>query len=193
MAYQDYDAFNNGKEADAFLKKSDGSIYKGRVWPGATAFPDWFHENTQDYWDNEFEMFFSPDTGVDIDALFVCPPRFRIRLTDLYRWIDMNEPSNFCEWPCENPDEESAEEMQMRIELQLDPTPPVKRDAQHGIDAVKNIARQSESAPKMGLPGRNLTLPSYQIRNTFGAISNKTIDTDLVHQGGWVEYDTHNL
>jgi alpha-glucosidase len=74
VAYQDYDAFNNGKDVDAFLKKSDGSIYKGRVWPGTTAFPDWFHENTQEYWDNEFEMFFHPDTGVDIDALFVPGP-----------------------------------------------------------------------------------------------------------------------
>ena len=51
------------------LKKADGSLYKGRVWPGVTAFPDWFHENTQNYWDREFETFFDPDTGVDIDAL----------------------------------------------------------------------------------------------------------------------------
>lgn len=71
MAYQDYDAFNNGKNADVFLKKSDGSIYKGRVWPGVTAFPDWFHERTQGYWDDEFESFFNPDNGVDIDALYV--------------------------------------------------------------------------------------------------------------------------
>lgn len=69
MAYQDYDAFNNGKEADVFLKVSNGSIYKGRVWPGVTAFPDWFHSNTQGYWNSEFESFFSPDSGVDIDAL----------------------------------------------------------------------------------------------------------------------------
>lgn len=69
VAYQNYPAFNHGKDADVFLKKSDGSIYKGRVWPGATAFPDWFHENTQGYWDKEFETFFSPDNGVDIDAL----------------------------------------------------------------------------------------------------------------------------
>jgi alpha-glucosidase len=24
-------------------------------------------------------------------------------------------------------------------------------------------------------------------------LSNKTADTDLIHQGGWAEYDTHNL
>ena len=86
VATQNYDAYNKGLEKDVFLKKADGSIYKGKVWPGATAFPDWFHENTQSYWDNEFASFFDPTTGVDIDAL----------------WIDMNEPSNFCDYPCPN-------------------------------------------------------------------------------------------
>jgi alpha-glucosidase len=108
----------------------------------------------------------------------------------------MNEPSNFCEWPCENPDEESAAEMEMRVQLQQPAFPPpakVKRSS-HGVeDTTKNIARQTNGAPKLGLQGRNLTVPSYQISNTFGALSNKTVDTDLVHQGGWVEYDTHNL
>jgi alpha-glucosidase len=71
VAYQEYPSFNRGKDADVFLKTNNGSIYKGRVWPGVTAFPDWFHENTQGYWDTEFEKFFDPDHGVDIDALFV--------------------------------------------------------------------------------------------------------------------------
>jgi len=64
--------------ADIFLKKADGTLYEGSVWPGPTVFPDWFHPNMQKYWDNEFASFFNADTGVDIDAL----------------WIDMNEPSN---------------------------------------------------------------------------------------------------
>jgi len=33
VAYQDYDAFNNGVKAGAFLKRSDGSIYQGRWQP----------------------------------------------------------------------------------------------------------------------------------------------------------------
>ena len=32
------------------------------------------------YWTNEFKMFYSPDTGLDIDGA----------------WIDMNEPSSVC-------------------------------------------------------------------------------------------------
>lgn len=75
VAYQDYASFNNGKKLDVFLKKNNGSIYKGVVWPGVTAFPDWFHENTQEYWDNEFATFFNADNGLDIDALLVIPVR----------------------------------------------------------------------------------------------------------------------
>lgn len=78
VAYQDYPGFNNGRDQDVFLKFDNGSIYQGVVWPGVTAFPDWFHPNTQGYWNSEFASFFSADSGVDIDAL----------------WIDMNEVNN---------------------------------------------------------------------------------------------------
>ena len=78
VAYQDYPGFNNGRDQDVFLKYENGSIYQGVVWPGVTAFPDWFHPNTQGYWNSEFASFFSADSGVDIDAL----------------WIDMNEVSD---------------------------------------------------------------------------------------------------
>lgn len=49
----------------------NGSIFQGVVWPGVTAFPDWFHPKTQEYWNNEFLSFFDKDTGVDIDALWI--------------------------------------------------------------------------------------------------------------------------
>ena len=57
------------------------------VWPGITAFPDWFAPNTQAYWDDEFASFFNA-SGLDIDGL----------------WIDMNEISNFCYYPCNDPE-----------------------------------------------------------------------------------------
>jgi alpha-glucosidase len=90
VAYQDYGPFNRGVDDGVFLKTADGSIYRGMswnmgwrlgltrsgvTWPGVTAFPDWFHPNTQSYWNNEFDIFFNADTGLDIDGL----------------WIDMNE------------------------------------------------------------------------------------------------------
>jgi len=69
VAYQNYQAFNNGVQQNAFLKNANGSIYKGMVWPGVTAFPDWFAPGTQGYWNGEFDSFFSPTNGVDIDAV----------------------------------------------------------------------------------------------------------------------------
>jgi len=39
VAYQDYPAFNTAVAYDAFMKWANGSIYKGVVWPGVTAYP----------------------------------------------------------------------------------------------------------------------------------------------------------
>lgn len=50
VAYYNYDGFNNGIAAGAFLLNSSGLPYQGVVWPGVTAFPDWFASGTQGYW-----------------------------------------------------------------------------------------------------------------------------------------------
>jgi alpha-glucosidase len=84
----DNNVYNEGAEMDVWQKRANGSFYEGAVWPGPTVFPDWFHPNTQDYWDGKFKEFFDPATGVDIDGL----------------WNDMNEPANFCPYPCADPD-----------------------------------------------------------------------------------------
>ena len=52
--------------------------------------------------------------------------------------------------------------------------------------------RQDDGGMK-GLPGRDLLNPPYQIANAAGGLSNKTLNTDLVHSNGLTEYDTHNL
>ena len=183
VAAQDYDAYNNGLDEDIFLKTSNGGVFKGRVWPGVTAFPDWFHENTQDYWNNEFTTFFNADTGVDIDAL----------------WIDMNEPSNFCDFPCDNP--EAQEDDAAQIEFGAKGSNVSKRISRGAVAPrldnpqvqPRSLALRQADGSKKGLPGRNLIDPSYKIKNEFGILSNRTANTDLIHQGGWAEYDTHNL
>lgn len=38
IAYYNYSAFSHGKEKDVFMKRADGSIYQGRVWPGSAVF-----------------------------------------------------------------------------------------------------------------------------------------------------------
>lgn len=148
-----------------------------------TVFPDWFNPNTQDYWNGEFSQFFNSSTGVDIDGL----------------WVDMNEVSNFCSWPCNEPAIYAEKN-------NLPPAPPPVRSpprylpgfpgdfqpsSEHSVKRVYELPRKGM---KTGLPGRNLIDPPYQIANAAGSLSNKTINTDIVHTGeGYVEYDTHNL
>ncbi|KAI4755607.1 alpha-glucosidase [Aureobasidium sp. EXF-3400] len=183
VAYYNYSAFNNGVEANAFLKRSNGSIYQGVVWPGVTAFPDWFASGTQEFWNNEFTTFFNADTGVDIDALWI---------------VDMNEASNFCPWPCSDPFGYAASNgfpptaPEVRANAGY-PIPGFPADFQPG-SATSKVKRQSNSTgTHLGLPGRNLIDPPYTINNDAGSLSNKTIDTDLHHENGLAMYDTHNL
>ncbi|KAJ5779962.1 Glycoside hydrolase family 31 [Penicillium paradoxum] len=187
VSHSDNGAFNRGSD-------------QGAVWPGVTVFPDWFNPDTQSYWNSEFRRFFSARDGVDIDGL----------------WIDMNEAANFCPYPCANPAEYAEQN-------DLPPAPPPVRspprkipgfpaDFQPGSSSgkpshrikrgdatieersVNGKPKHGRKGKKIGLPGRDLINPPYQIANEAGSISNKTIDTDLIHAGeGYAEYDTHNL
>ncbi|KAI4860036.1 glycoside hydrolase family 31 protein [Hypoxylon rubiginosum] len=211
VAYQDFPAaFQRGVDDNIFMLRANGSVWKGVVWPGVTSFPDWFSANISNYWNNEFELFFSPDDGVDIDAL----------------WIDMNEPSNFpCNFPCDNPDASA---------VGYPPEPPAIRSPPRALpgfscdfqpegcasttevrsleirdgtprahfDHLVLSPRQTEGQ-RLGLPDRDLLYPKYAIHNKAanadswnaaeGGISNKTVNTDLIHQNGMAMYDTHNL
>jgi alpha-glucosidase len=56
------------------------------------------------------------------------------------------------------------------------------------------LTRQSnESSKYLGLPGRDLINPKYEIANEAGSISNKTMDTDIRSYDGTYHYDTHNF
>lgn len=45
----------------------------------------------------------------------------------------------------------------------------------------------------IGLPGRDLIDPQYEIENAAGSISNLTVPTNLQNYDGTYQYDTHNL
>ncbi|KAH9867072.1 hypothetical protein IAQ61_007664 [Plenodomus lingam] len=173
--------------ADVVANYSKANIPLETMWTGVTAFPDWFHSNVQDYWDYEFATFFDADTGVDIDAL----------------WIDMNEPSNFNEYGNDpNLSGNGIADGIVNITEEEDGFKAAPgRMAEHQaplittatkVDVRKLAARQARGK-KIGLPGRDLINPAYKIKNDFGSLSNKTANTDLIHQGGYAEYDTHNL
>ncbi|KAI0437997.1 glycoside hydrolase family 31 protein [Xylaria telfairii] len=210
IAYQDFPgSFQRGVEDNVFLLRQNGSVWKGVVWPGVVAFPDWFATNITKFWTNEFAMFFDKDTGVDIDAL----------------WIDLNEPSNFpCYFPCDNPDEIGATFTPEPPPVRTPPRPlpgfpcdlqpegcngthtrsvEVIRDSKPA-DFFPHLTRAEPARGKqLGLPGRDLLYPKYAIHNKAayldswnaaeGGISNKTVNTDVLHQNGLAEYDVHNL
>ncbi|PSN66558.1 hypothetical protein BS50DRAFT_417386 [Corynespora cassiicola Philippines] len=184
VGQQDNEPYSNGVDLDIFQKTPNGSIYTGVVWPGPAVFPDWFHPNTEEYWNNEFLRFFDRDTGVDIDAL----------------WIDMNEAANFCPYPCADP-------AVFADEAGNPPQPPPVRnnsgrvipgfpaDFQPSTTTKRSLwSRQSnDSGAQLGLPGRNLINPQYKIKNSAGSISNLTLPTDIQNFDGSYQYDTHNL
>jgi alpha-glucosidase len=171
------------------------------VWPGPAVYPDWFHEQTPEFWNKEFAIFFNSSEGLDIDAL----------------WIDMNEPSNFCLWPCDDPVGFTRDSGWIAA-----PPPPPRKDRpsipgfppdfQPGsVNAVETDeqgpqkalvemgsaahihVRENVAGSKKGLPGRDLISPKYQIRNEAGSLSNHTASTNVIHSNGLAEYDTHNL
>ena len=177
VAYADYPAFNNGKDVGAFMTNADGSVYKGVVWPGVTAFPDWFAPNTQSYWNKQIETFFSKDTGIDIDGL----------------WIDMNEAANFCSDPCDDADGYASANG-------FPPPPPPVRGSPAQLPGLPSNLQPSkfkrqDDKQSIGLPNRDFLTPPYAIHNAAGSLSNKTLSTSLIHAGEkpYAEYDTHNL
>lgn len=76
-----YAPYTRGQELGVFIQSADGTEYRGLVWPGYTAFPDWWHPNVTDYWHT-----------LIVDWMQL------LKLDGL--WIDMNEPSSFCLGSC---------------------------------------------------------------------------------------------
>ncbi|OAA74959.1 alpha-glucosidase [Akanthomyces lecanii RCEF 1005] len=158
VARRDYKPYNDGVKMDTLMKESNGSVWTGVVWAGPSGFPDWFAPNVQDFWNAQFESFFNKDTGVDIDGL----------------WIDMNEPANFCDIPC-NPQAAAA------------------RGVSESTPSPELIRRKEAKGKHMGLPGRDLLTPKYDIKPFFNGLSGQSMPTYLQHANGLVEYDVHNL
>ncbi|KDQ20770.1 glycoside hydrolase family 31 protein [Botryobasidium botryosum FD-172 SS1] len=167
VAYQpntNYIAYDEGIKADIFMKRPNGTTFKGVVWPGVTVFPDWFHPKASSYWTNQFLRFFNKDTGIDIDGA----------------WIDMNDPSSFCPFPCDDPFGSARNQS----------LPPTRPSPPPAPGTPVPPFKRGVAAPNATLDFLN---PPYHINNTNGAISDRTAYTDIIHANGLVEYDTHNV
>jgi len=76
-------ALIKGIEMNVFCySPTSGQRFKGKVWPGTSYFPDFFHPNASEYW------------GTMMYDLYK-----KVNFTGM--WLDMNEPSNFCHGECE--------------------------------------------------------------------------------------------
>jgi len=75
-------ALDEGIKRNIFLRNSKGEYMLAKVWPGAVFFPDFFHPNAKDYWNDMLEDLYKivPFSGI---------------------WIDMNEVTNFADGECQ--------------------------------------------------------------------------------------------
>lgn len=70
-----YSVYDQGASLDAWVKRADGSVYQGEVWPGMCVFPDYLRRETREWWATLYRDFI----GTGIDGV----------------WNDMNEPAVF--------------------------------------------------------------------------------------------------
>ncbi|WP_152395520.1 glycoside hydrolase family 31 protein [Paenibacillus guangzhouensis] len=72
-----YAAYQEGVRENHFVKKLEGDIFFGEVWPGTSAFPDFTEDRTAEWWGEKHKFY----TDLGIQGI----------------WNDMNEPALFNE------------------------------------------------------------------------------------------------
>lgn len=70
-----FSVFTDGTKQDCFVKKADGTLYTGKVWPGVSAFPDFLKADVRRWWGAQHGFY----TDLGIKGI----------------WTDMNEPAIF--------------------------------------------------------------------------------------------------
>ncbi len=86
-----YTPYDTGVAGDHFVKNPDGSTYAGKVWPGASVFPDFTQSRTRQWWG----LLYKELAGEGVAGF----------------WNDMNEPAVF-----ESPDKTMPDDVQHRID-----------------------------------------------------------------------------
>ncbi|KAM0433413.1 hypothetical protein ACHAPT_004291 [Fusarium lateritium] len=171
-----YETFQRGQEAGAFLKAADGSNYRGVQWAGEVVWPDYHSKEGHDWWVDEMDRFFNPETGIDIDGV----------------WNDMNEASNFCP----NVDCDPAKHAK---DTNTPPPPPENHrprpNTGRPIPGFPDSFQPNGTLTKRQntVANRDLLNPPYSIQNAQGKLSDRTIYTNITNHDGTAQYDTHNL
>ncbi|KAJ4371297.1 hypothetical protein N0V83_004514 [Neocucurbitaria cava] len=190
-AVGNYSTYAKGHEKDVFLKGADGSDLLGVQWPGAVAWPDWFAPNTQQWWTDEFTTFFNPDTGINLDGI----------------WVDMNEASNFCANQTCNPRQQAIDDGIPPVPTHSPrpntgrPIPGFPADFQptpSGSPSIKSrhsrsLSPRQSGGDMKGYPDRDWFYPEYHINSHRGNLTDYTIYTNTTNYDGTRQYDTHNF
>lgn len=80
--FEDYQPYKEGLQKDLFIKSSfTNKPLIGVTWPGYSVFIDFTHPSSDEFWEHWLMEFFKM---VEYDGL----------------WLDMNEPSSFCDGEC---------------------------------------------------------------------------------------------
>eukprot|EP00884_Botryococcus_braunii_P005570 jgi/Botrbrau1/15013/Bobra.0018s0111.1 len=170
-----YEVYEDGLARNVFLKDIRGDPYVGMVWPGAVHFPDFLNPDTTTFWTDHLREF---HRLVPFDGL----------------WIDMNEPSNFCNGAvCEHPDTDPNAQ---RREQELTPTSAaalvvctqichanVSSTPRHGLQEETVAALSSLETPPYAIANGNQRLP----------LGTHTVPVKVSHHDGTLEYDAHSL
>ncbi|KAG9298864.1 hypothetical protein G9A89_015885 [Geosiphon pyriformis] len=194
-----YSVYDDGVEKGLLIKRADGENFVGRVWPGLTVFPDWFHPNIQEYWTEHIARWIKE---VPIDGI----------------WLDMNEIANFVNgdvtdnisnnnsnYPNYNPFPDKK--IEGFIDTGIASNQSMGRRVQEIIykvftrllcNTTKNKVHQSTTTntkKSKELASLSVNNPPYAINN-FGnelPLCTRTSPMDAFHHSGIIEYDAHNL
>ncbi|KAG0087450.1 hypothetical protein BGZ93_010954 [Podila epicladia] len=138
-----YGPYDSGMAQDVFIKNKAGKPFEGRVWPGQTYFPDFFDSNgTWSWWERHLQ-----ETRDKIGP-------------NVFPWIDMNEPSNFCNGECTSGQQ-----------TQNQPQTPSKQDATVNLKySINNAGRQAPLSEKTVSEDAVLKngLSMYDTHNLYG-------------------------
>ncbi|KAH7890254.1 glycoside hydrolase family 31 protein [Phlebopus sp. FC_14] len=185
-----YDPFTSGSEKDVFVKNPNGSLYIGTGWPGYSAFPDWFGENTQDWWTEALSNW--SEMGVGFSGI----------------WLDMNEATSMCSYSCGTGANLSAIPPIIEAVVTWDVGYPECYNETYwgpsgnmtinGTSTDSCIPGTTTPMSKRGIgagdePNLNIFNPPYTIHNAVGSLNYNDLATQTTHHGGYLEYDVHNL
>jgi alpha-glucosidase len=188
-----YEPFDKGNSSDVFLKNPDGSLYIGAVWPGFTAFPDWFSSNAGQWWSDSLSGWYK---NISFSGI----------------WIDMSEGSSFCVGSC-GTGQLAKNPVHPPFALPGEPGQVVytypegfsNTNASEASSAVAAASSQAAQAtggptgpnytPTVEIGKRNINYPPYVINHDQQGsdLSVHAISPNATHADGTADYEVHNL